>query len=178
MSISQFLPKIIIWLAWSGLALGLLTLLAFLLRWGVRFRLVGVTIFTLLLSVSCWSFKESYSPPIAIEGSLYLPTVYDNGGDLVVAQAPNDFPEEAIKPSLEQIAENLKGGSRNGSKVTVRIRKLESNDRGISEPIILGEVISDPIQNKIVYKEQIKPVSQDINENKESELSPNEETYD
>ena len=141
MSISQILEHAISWLAWSGLALGLLTLLSFLLRWGIRFRLVGATIFSLLLSGSCWAFIESYTPPVSIEGAVYVPVVYDNGGDFVVAQAPEDFPEEAIHPSLEQIAENLKGGQRNGTEVTVRIRKIKQISDGISEPIILGQII-------------------------------------
>ncbi len=151
MSISQFLQQATSWLAWSGLGLGAMTLIAFLFRWGVRFRLVGATIFSLLLSGSCWAFKESYSPPVTIEGAIYAPVVFDNGVDLVVAKAPEDFPEEAIDPSLEQIAENLKGGGRNGSKVTIRIRKLITKEAGISEPIILGEVISDPSRNLLIH---------------------------
>ncbi len=150
MSISEFLQEAISWLAWSGLGLGLITIIAFLIGWGARFRLVGATVFTLLLSGSCWAFKESYSPPIGVEGALYVPVVYDNGADLVVAQAPEDFPNEAIQPSLEQIARNLKGGGRNEENVHVRIRKIESTGPGVSQPIILGEVIKNNFNNKII----------------------------
>ncbi len=153
MSISQILQESISWLGWSGLALGLLTLLAFLFKWGIKFRLVGATIFTLLLSVSIWAFQESYSPPAKIEGALFVPIVYDNGEGLVVAQAPDDFPLEAVRPSLEQMAENLKGGNRNGQQVTVRIRKIESTETGINEPKTLGEIIFDPTSNTIIQSD-------------------------
>ena len=151
MSISQFLQEATSWLAWSGLGLVIITLISFLFRWKFKFRLVGAAIFTLLLSGSIWAFQQSYSPPVTIEGALYVPVVYDNGGDLVVAQAPDDFPEEAIYPSLEQVAENLKGGLRNGSKVTIRIRKIEHLSNGISTPKILGEVINDRSNNLIEH---------------------------
>lgn len=63
MSIPELIETATGWLAWSGLALSLMTLIAFLVRWGQRFRLVGVTSFTLLLLASCWAFGVSYTPP-------------------------------------------------------------------------------------------------------------------
>jgi len=147
---SEVIQDITKWLAWGGSGLGILTILAYLLKWGIKFRLTGITIFTLLLSGSCWAFDKSYSPPINVEGYKYAPIVYDNGFDLVVAQASNDFPEEAIKPTLLQIAGNLKGGGRNGSQVKVRLRKIESDGDGISKPIILGEIINDLKESKII----------------------------
>ena len=150
MSMIEVIQDTTKWLAWVGLGLGGLTLLAYLFNWGIKFRLTGTTIFTLLLSGSCWAFEQSYSPPISVEGYKYAPIVYDNGFDLVVAQASNDFPEEAIKPTLLQIAGNLKGGGRNGAQVKVRLRKIESAGDGISKPIILGEVINDIKESKII----------------------------
>ncbi|WP_332299710.1 Ycf51 family protein [Prochlorococcus marinus] len=165
MSISQFLQEVTTWLAWSGLGLGILTIIAFLIKWGAKFRLVGATIFTLLLSGSCWAFQQSYTPPVTVEGAMSIPVVYDNGGDLVVAQATEDFPKEAIKPTLEQIAGNLKGGGRNGSNVTVRIRKLEAKGEGLSQPVILGEVTRDSFNNvsiPIIKQKTINPLEIDF----------------
>ena len=150
MSMSEVIPILTKWLAWGGSGLGVLTILAYLFRWGIKFRLTGITIFTLLLSASCWAFDQSYRPPFNVEGYKYAPIVYDNGFDLVVAQASNDFPEEAIKPTLLQIAGNLKGGGRNGAKVKVRLRKIESAGEGKSKPIILGEIINDLKESKII----------------------------
>ena len=150
MSMSEVIQDVTKWLAWGGSGLGVLTILAYLFRWGIKFRLTGITIFTLLLSGSCWAFGQSYRPPINVEGYKYAPIVYDNGFDLVVAQASNDFPEEAIKPTLLQIAGNLKGGGRNGAQVKVRLRKIESAGDGLSKPIILGEIINDLKESKII----------------------------
>jgi len=150
MSMSEVIQKATLWLAWGGLGLGLMTLLAYLFNWGIKFRLTGTTIFTLLVSASCWAFDQSYRPPINVEGYKYAPVVYDNGFDLVVAQASDDFPTEAIKPTLLQLASNLKGGGRNGAQVKVRLRKIESAGDGISKPIILGEIINDLKEEKII----------------------------
>ena len=150
MSMIEVIPNVAKWLAWGGSGLSVLTILAYLFRWGIKFRLTGITIFTLLLSGSCWAFDQSYRPPFNVEGYKYAPIVYDNGFDLVVAQASDDFPEEAIKPTLLQIAGNLKGGGRNGAQVKVRLRKVESAGEGISKPIVLGEIINDLKEAKII----------------------------
>ena len=150
MSIIEVIQDVSKWLAWGGSGLSILTISAYLFSWGIKFRLTGITIFTLLLSASCWAFEQSYTPPFNVEGYKYAPIVYDNGFDLVVAQASNDFPEEAIQPTLLQIAGNLKGGSRNGAQVKVRLRKIEPAGDGISKPIILGEVINDLKESKII----------------------------
>ena len=49
-----------------------------------------------------------------------------------------------------QIAGNLKGGGRNGAQVNVRLRKIEEVGEGISKPIILGEVIKDLKESKLI----------------------------
>ncbi|MBQ57855.1 hypothetical protein CL642_02560 [bacterium] len=127
------------WLAWSGLGLSVLTLVAFITQWGVRFRLVGVSSFTFLLAVSCWAFSISYSPPIRIDGAQQVPIVFDNGTNLVVAQAAEGFQSEAINPTLNQIAANLRPGGRN-LEVRVRLRQIQPVNEGTSRPVVLGEV--------------------------------------
>ena len=170
MSISQTLQNATTWFAWSGLALIVLTVLFFIFNWNGKFRLVGATIFTLLLSGSCWAFTESYRPPFTVEGAEYAPVVYDNGGDLVVAQATQGFPKEAVQPTLEQIAGNLKGGGGNRSLVHVRIRKLEPVDNGISKPVILGEVIRDVRNNQTLMSPELNPI--DISQLEEENKNP------
>ena len=130
------------WLAWSGLGLSVLTVVAFVTRWGLRFRLVGVSSFTFLLAVSCWAFSISYSPPVRVEGALQVPIVFDNGTDLVVAQASCDFAEGAIAPTLNQIAANLRPGGRS-REVRVRLRQLQAVSEGASRPVVLGETKRD-----------------------------------
>jgi len=69
-----------------------------------------------------------------------VPIVYDNGSDLIITKADQDFPKESIEPTLKQISSNLKKGSRSGRKVIIRIRSLEKISGGVSKPIVLGEV--------------------------------------
>ena len=126
------------WLAWSGLGFAVLTAIAFAARWGFRFRLVGVTSFTLLLAVSSWAFTVSYTPPVAIEGAVRAPVVFDNGNDLVVAQAPADLEASAVEPTLAQLAGNLRPGGRSSETVVIRLRQLQEIGDGVSAPVILG----------------------------------------
>ena len=128
------------WLAWGGVVLSALTIVAFVARWGLRFRLVGVTSFTLLLSASCWAFSVSYTPTVKVDGAVRVPVVFDNGDDLVVAQAGEDFPPEAVAPTLEQLAQNVRPGGRSSAVVSVRLRQLQPAGDGASTPIVLGEL--------------------------------------
>ena len=176
MSISQVIESSISWLAWTGLVLATLTMGAFIINWGAKYRLIGATIFTFLLSASCWAFNQSYQPPITVEGYKYVPIVYDNGYDLVVAQAPNDFPHEAIEPTLMQVAGNLKGGKRNGALVKVLIRTVKNSSKGFSTPIIIGEASIDS-DKKVTVKVITETDTLDI-ENEEpitKVISTNEE---
>ncbi len=115
-------------------------IIAFIFNFGFKFRIVGATIFSLLLSLSSWAFIQSYSEKVLIEGAKYLPIVYDNGFDLIIAKAEDDFPKESIEPTLEQLSENLMKGSRSGANVKIKIRKLEKISDDISKPVIIGEV--------------------------------------
>ena len=126
-----------------GIFLFLVTLISFIFNFNFKFRITVATIFSLLLSLSSWAFIQSYSQNIKIEGATYLPIVYDNCFDLIIAKANNDFPLEAIEPTLKQLSENLKRGSRSGSKVKIKIRTLEKISENISKPIIIGETVKE-----------------------------------
>ena len=130
-------PKIF---GFLGIFLFLVTLIAFIFNFGFKFRITGATILSLLLSLSSWAFIQSYTDNIKIDGAKYVPIVYDNGFDLIIAKAEEDFPEESIKPTLEQLSKNLRKGSRSGANVKIKIRKLENISDGVSKPVIIGEV--------------------------------------
>ena len=122
-----------------GIFLFLITLISFIFNLKFKFRITGATIFSLLLSLSSWAFIQSYSLNIKVNGARYVPIVYDNGFDLIIAKANNDFPLEAVEPTLQQLSENLRKGSRSGSKVKIKIRTLEKISENVSKPVILGE---------------------------------------
>ena len=122
-----------------GIFLMFITIVAFIFNFSFKFRIIGATIFSLLLSLSCWAFMQSYSEKVVVEGARYVPIVYDNGFDLVIAKAEDDFPEEAIKPTLQQLSDNLRKGSRSGANVKIKLRKLEKISDEISKPVVIGE---------------------------------------
>ena len=139
---------------WLGVASGLLaalTVAAFIVGWGFRFRLVGVTSFTALLAISCWAFSVSYVPRISVPGAVQVPIVYDNGGDLVVAAAPAGLAPEAVAPTVEQVARNLRASGRVSPTgvVRVRLRGLDNDVEGRSTPKVLAEAQRDLARNTI-----------------------------
>ncbi len=123
-----------------GLFLFVCTIAAFIFNFSFKFRIIGATIFSLLLSLSSWAFIQSYTEKVLIENAKYVPIVYDNGFDLIIAKAEDDFPEESIGPTLEQLSENLRKGSRSGANVKIKIRKLVKVSDDVSKPIVIGEV--------------------------------------
>jgi hypothetical protein len=76
-----------------------------------------------------------------VPGAVRVPVVFDNGTDLVIAAAPADLPPEAVAPTLEQVARNLRGGSRSSSAgaVRVRLRRVEEVAPGLGRPVVLAE---------------------------------------
>jgi hypothetical protein len=142
------------WLGAASGVLAVLTVSGFLLRWGIRFRLVGVTSFTALLALSCLAFAVSYRPRVVVVGAVSVPIVFDNGADLVVAAAPADLPDAAIAPTLEQVARNLRGNGRqtDDAIVRVRLRRTEARDAGVSEPVVLGEARRDLIRGVVTLQ--------------------------
>jgi len=141
-------PILLVAAKWLGLAAGgllLLTVIGFVARWGIRFRLVGVTSFTTLLAISCAAFAISYSPRISVPGAITVPVVFDNGSDLVVAAAPPNLPPEAEGPTAEQVARNLRptGRAPADGVVRVKLRGLEPAGEGVSRPVVLAEADLD-----------------------------------
>ncbi|QVL51728.1 MAG: hypothetical protein KFB97_09270 [Cyanobium sp. M30B3] len=139
---------------WLGAASGVLavaTIAAYALRWGVRFRLVGITSFTALLALSCLAFAVSYRPRVVVDGAVSVPVVFDNGAELVVAAAPADLPAAAAAPTAEQVARNLRGNGRQSddAMVRVRVRRVETVAPGLSRPVILAEVRRDLVSGEI-----------------------------
>lgn len=125
-----------------GLLLMVLTVAGFLARWGIRFRLVGVSSFTVLLSLSFMAFALSYEERQTIPGAVNVPVVFDNGRGLVVAAPQEPLPVAAVAPTLQQLAANQSRRSQAGvnGHVTVRLRQVEPTDEaGVSRPRLLGE---------------------------------------
>ena len=143
MSFDQLLLTTAPWLAWAGVAFSVLTVIGFLAGWGLRFRLVGVSSFTFLLAISCWAFALSYSPPVVVEGAIRVPIVFDNGDDLVVAQAPSGLDPAAVANPRTTRRQSPHGAGRSSSVVSVRLRSVETSGDGVSRPVLLGDTMRD-----------------------------------
>ena len=125
-----------------GLLFMVLTVAGFLARWEIRFRLVGVSSFTVLLSLSFMAFALSYEERQIIPGAVNVPVVFDNGRGLVVAAPQEPLPAAAVAPTLQQLAANQSQRSQAGvnGHITVRLRQVEPTDEaGVSRPRLLGE---------------------------------------
>ncbi|MBD2294855.1 Ycf51 family protein [Anabaena sphaerica FACHB-251] len=132
---------------WSGIAtilFAVLTILAFILKWGFRFRLVGTTGFMLVLTAGLFSLSLVPLSRTVIPGAVKYTLVYDNGSNLaVIATSPKITPTE-LEATLRQAASNLYSygrlGSRGNNQLTIRARTIIHPEPGISAPVYLGEV--------------------------------------
>ncbi len=140
------------WLGVASAVLLLLTVVAFVVRWGIRFRLVGVTSFTVLLSLSCLAFAVSYAPRQLVDGAVSVPVVFDNGTDLVVAAAPADLDPAAFGPSVQQVALNLRGSGRGTELVEVRLRRVEATAPGTDTPVVLATAIRNLADGSVILQ--------------------------
>ena len=141
------------WLGVASAVLLLLTVVAFVVRWGIRFRLVGITSFTVLLSLSCLAFAVSYAPRQQVEGAISVPVVFDNGSDLVVAAAPAQMDPEAYAPSVQQVALNLRGSGRGTQRVEVRLRRVEPKGEGSDVPVVLATAVRNLDDGSVILQD-------------------------
>ena len=141
------------WLGVASAVLLLLTVVAFVVGWGIRFRLVGVTSFTVLLSLSCLAFAVSYAPRLQVQGAVSVPVVFDNGSDLVVAAAPADLQPEAYAPSVQQVALNLRGSGRGTNLVEVRLRRVEPTAAGTDTPVVLATAVRNLADGSVTLQD-------------------------
>ncbi len=138
------------WLGVASGVLAVLTIAGFFSRWGIRFRLVGITSFTALLALSCLAFAISYNPRVSVPGAVQVPVVFDNGTDLVIAAAPADLPDGAAAPTAEQVARNLRGGGRgSGGEIRVRLRRVEAVEPGLARPVVLAETTREEASSSL-----------------------------
>lgn len=131
---------------WSGIAtiaFAALTLLSFLLKWGLRFRLVGVTGFMLVLTSGLFGLSLVPFTRTVIPGAVRYSTVYDSGATQVVIAVPPTISVSELDATLRQAASDLFSPgrlSRGGEQLTIRARTVLHPEPGLSEPLYLGQV--------------------------------------
>jgi Protein of function (DUF2518) len=131
------------WSAWILLAVGMATGLAFVFKWGFRYRLVGVTGFMGVMTVGLFSLTLVPLSQTVIPGAARYSLVYDIGaGNVVVAVAPT-LTKTELEATLKQAASNLFSAGRlsqANSQLTIRARTVIHPEDGVSVPLYLGQI--------------------------------------
>jgi hypothetical protein len=146
---------------WAGigtLALAALTGLAFVLKWGLRFRLVGATGFAAVLTVGLLGLSFEPFTRTAVPGAIPYTTVYDSGASQIVITVPSTITPDTLEATLRQAASNLFKPYRigmPGQTTTIRARTVAHGPGGVSQLIYLGQIQPNPKGSEDAFKVQI-----------------------
>lgn len=143
------------WMGIATVALALVSAIAFLAKWGIRFRLVGATGFSIVLTAGLFGLSFEPLSPVAVEGSIPYTTVFDSGAAQIVIKVPQTITESELEATLQQAAKNLLRASRlgrPGQAPTIRARTIVHKPGGISELLYLGQVQPDPTDDINPYQ--------------------------
>ncbi|MEO1592736.1 MAG: Ycf51 family protein, partial [Cyanobacteria bacterium J06632_22] len=131
---------------WMGIAtvvFGLVSAIAFLANWGIRFRLVGATGFSLVLTAGLFGLSFEPLTPVTVEGAIPYTTVFDSGASQIVIRVPSTITAPELEATLQQSAQNLLRASRLGNPgvvPTIRARTIVHQPDGVSALLYLGQV--------------------------------------
>lgn len=131
------------WATIATLAFAALTGLGFLLKWGIRFRLVGATGFMVVLTAGLFTLGVIPFTRTTIPGAVRFSTVFDSGANQAVIIVPPTITESQLTATLQQAASDLfsMGRLSRGEEVlTIRARTVLHPESGVSEPLVLGQV--------------------------------------
>lgn len=152
------------WAAGGTLVLALITVLAFVFGWGIRFRLVGATSFAAVLTGGLLGLSFEPFTRTVIPGAVNYATVYDSGAAQVVIAVPSTVDEESLEATLQQAASNLFKPYRlglPGETATIRARTI-LHEPGVSKLVYLGQI--QPAENRqfdvTLYPEQLHRLPQ------------------
>lgn len=132
---------------WSGIATLVfvaLTVLSFIFKWGIRFRIVGATGFMLVLTTGLFALSLTPLSRTVIPGAVRYTRVYDNGATQAVITTPSQITPSELEATLRQAASDLYSfgrlGTRAENQLTIRARTILHPEPGISIPLYLGQV--------------------------------------
>ncbi|WP_299404606.1 Ycf51 family protein [Acaryochloris sp. IP29b_bin.148] len=131
------------WCALLMLASGIFTGLAFVFKWGIRFRFVGITSLLVVLTGSLLALSFFPLSKAVIPGAAKYNLVYDLAGPQVVITVPPTITPSTLEATLLQASENLFSPGRGGSgaqQMTIKVRTILHQKSGMSQLIPLGEI--------------------------------------
>ncbi|MGC1307890.1 MAG: Ycf51 family protein [Phormidesmis sp.] len=143
------------WFAIGTLVFGLVTALAFIFKWGLRFRLVGATGFMGVLTVGMFGLSFQPLTRTVIPGAVPFKTVFDSGAAQVVITVPNTITPTELEATLQQAASDLLKPSRIGgmgqAKPVIRARAIV-HEPGISKLVYVGQVMPGATANEPIVE--------------------------
>jgi hypothetical protein len=121
----------------------LITGLALAFEWSWRYRMVGATLFSVVLVVGLFSLSFEPITRSPIEGSVPYKLIYDRfGPQATIAVAPTITPDQ-LSSTLKQASSNLFSSGRNAqgeAQLTIYARAIVHLREGVSKPVYLGFV--------------------------------------
>ncbi len=131
---------------WSGyftLFCATLAVLAWVLKWGFRFRLVGATGFMIVLTAGFFALSLGLNQRAEIPGAGRYSRVFDTGSTNVVIAVTPDINETQLDATLRQAAARLFSPgrlSRGEPDLVISARAIVDVKPGLSQPVYLGPV--------------------------------------
>ncbi|MCY7277968.1 MAG: Ycf51 family protein [Phormidesmis sp. CAN_BIN44] len=141
---------------WSGIltiVVGILAVLGFVLKWGFRFRLVGITGFMAVLTTGIFALSLAIYTRPNVPGALHYSRIFDTASSQVVIVVPPRVTEPQVEATLRQAAIDLYSPGRMSQGeplLTIRLRTNVHPEPGVSEPLYLGE-----IQRSLAVREDV-----------------------
>ncbi|EKQ69430.1 protein of unknown function DUF2518 [Leptolyngbyaceae cyanobacterium JSC-12] len=138
--------QLITYARWSGyftIFCAVIAVLGWLLKWGIRFRLVGITGFMTVLTGGLFALSLGLYVRPTIPDAIRFACVFDTGGTSVVISVPPTVTETQLRATLEQAALDLYSPGRlsqGTDKMTIRARTVLHPEPGISKLVYLGQV--------------------------------------
>ncbi|MEM8638912.1 MAG: Ycf51 family protein [Cyanobacteria bacterium P01_G01_bin.54] len=130
------------WSGYATIAFFFLTILAFVFKWGLRFRLVGTTAFMGVLTAGIFSLQLSLFTREAVPGAARYSLVFDDAAANVVIVVSPETTEAEVEATLKQAALDIAPYGRLGTpggKVMIRARAVIHPEPGLSVPLYLGQ---------------------------------------
>lgn len=130
---------------WAGIAtlvFAVLAVLAFIFKWGIRFRLVGVTGFMGVLTSGLFALALGLFTHTTIPGAVRYALIYDNGAALASIAVPANISETELNATLRQATADLFSYGRlsgPNNSLFLRARTIIHPEPGVSQPLYLGE---------------------------------------
>jgi hypothetical protein len=132
---------------WSGIAtliFAVITLLGFIFKWGIRFRLAGATGFMLVVTGGLFPLSLTPLTRTVVPGAVRYKLVFDNGSSQAVIATPPQITSSELDATLRQAASDLFSYGRLGTpqdnQLTIRARSIVHPEPGLSVPLYLGQI--------------------------------------